>query len=209
MRVFDWVCHASQVIVSKSYLWWLRRQPGVQVGRVRLEGIPLIEVRNGGRLYIEDNVRLKSLNTGYHVNMFAPVKLLAVHPGSVVRIGANSRIYGTCINAFASIDIGKNCLIAANCQIMDTNGHAICFPDVDNRLNLVDTPKPIVIEDSVWLGTGTIIMPGVRIGRGSIVGAGSVVTCNIPPMCLAGGNPARIIRTHSNSEDPSFTKEQH
>jgi virginiamycin A acetyltransferase len=53
---------------------------------------------------------------------------------------------------------------------------------------------PIIIEDEVWLGYGAIILSGVRIGRGAIVGAGSVVTRNIPPYSIVAGNPARIIR---------------
>jgi len=173
----------------------------VVVGKVRLEGIPVIEVRCGGTLIIEDNVRLKSLNSGYHVNMFAPVKLMADLPGAVVKIGANSRIYGSCIHAFSSIEIGRNCLIAANCQIIDADGHELSFPDVDNRLHTRDEGRPIVIEDSVWLATGTIVLPGVRIGRGSVIGAGSVVTRDIPPMVLAAGNPAKIIRSYESSAD--------
>ena len=200
MRMLELACHGADRVRTWLYLRWLRRQPGVTVGTVRVEGIPIIDVRNGGRLIIEDNVRLKSRNELYHLNLFAPVKLYADRPGAVVKIGANTRIYGTCIHAFASVEIGRNCLIAGNCQIMDANGHELSFTDVDNRPFTADEPIPIVIEDSVWLGSGTIVTPGVRVGRGSVIGAGSVVTRDIPPMCLAAGNPARVIRTYSGSE---------
>lgn len=54
--------------------------------------------------------------------------------------------------------------------------------------------KPVVIGDDVWIGTGSIILPGVNIGNGSVISAGSVVTKSVPEMCLVGGNPAKVIR---------------
>ncbi|MNY78908.1 Galactoside O-acetyltransferase [compost metagenome] len=53
---------------------------------------------------------------------------------------------------------------------------------------------PVIIEDNVWLGEGVVVLPGVTIGENSIVGANAVVTKSIPKNCVAGGNPARIIR---------------
>jgi len=88
-------------------------------------------------------------------------------------------------------------LIAANCQIFDGNGHDISFPDVENRINSKGASKPIVIEDSVWVGANSIILPGVTIGRGSVISANSVVIKDIPPMVVAGGNPAKIIKDYS------------
>ena len=57
---------------------------------------------------------------------------------------------------------------------------------------------PIKIEDGVWIGGGAILLPGVTIGRNSIIGAGSVVTRSIPPDCIAVGNPCRVIRKLSD-----------
>lgn len=54
--------------------------------------------------------------------------------------------------------------------------------------------RPIVIEDKVWIGIGATVLPGVRIGYGAIVGANSVVTHDVPPMTVVGGNPARFIK---------------
>jgi maltose O-acetyltransferase len=54
--------------------------------------------------------------------------------------------------------------------------------------------KPVVIEDDVWIGTRSVILPGVRLGRGAIVGAGAVVTKDVPPYAIVGGNPARVIK---------------
>jgi len=58
----------------------------------------------------------------------------------------------------------------------------------------LEVAKPIVIEDNVWLGGGAILLPGVRIGRNAVVGAGAVVPRNVPPNTVVVGNPARVIR---------------
>jgi len=58
----------------------------------------------------------------------------------------------------------------------------------------LEVAKPIVIEDNVWLGGGAILLPGVRIGRNAVVGAGAVVTRSVPANTVVAGNPARVIR---------------
>lgn len=65
-------------------------------------------------------------------------------------------------------------------------------PDPANRSATYG--RPIVIEDKVWIGIGATVLPGVTIGYGSIVGANSVVTHDVPPMTVVGGNPARFIK---------------
>jgi acetyltransferase-like isoleucine patch superfamily enzyme len=91
------------------------------------------------------------------------------------------------------VTIGKRCLIAGNCQIIDANGHDLSFPGVEQRLDIEGLSAPIVIEDDVWLGTNTVVLPGVTIGRGAVIGANSVVSSNIPPMVVARGNPAEVV----------------
>ncbi|MEZ4673804.1 MAG: acyltransferase [Caldilineaceae bacterium] len=191
---------------------WLRRQrvevntrvrqmlygrvPGLQItGRVYFHGRPQIEIRNGGQIFLENEVTINSSNRGYHLNMHSPVKLYADRPGATIRIGAESRIHGSCIHAYHSITIGQRCLVAANCQIIDGSGHDLSFEDVEQRIFTTGDSRPIVIEDCVWIGANSLILPGVTIGRGSVIGAGSVVTKDIPPMVVAAGNPAKVIRS--------------
>jgi len=169
---------------------------GLQLGNgVVFVGKPIIDIRNGGKIIIGDQVKINSKNYGYHLNMHTPVKLFADRPNATITIGGKTRIHGSCIHAWSSINIGKRCLIGANCQIMDGNGHDLSFNDVKNRINTKDDGRPIIIEDCVWIGANTIILPGIRIGRGSVIGAGSVVTKDIPPMVIAAGNPAKVIRS--------------
>jgi acetyltransferase-like isoleucine patch superfamily enzyme len=137
------------------------------------------------------------------VSLYAPAKLLADADGALIRIGPNTRINGSCIHAQKSVVIGSNCLIAANCQICDGNGHSLSFPDVANRIHTRGRAKAIVIEDNVWVGTGSVVLPGVTIGTGSVIGANSVVVRDIPPMVVASGNPAVVTRDHARmSREP-------
>ena len=181
----------------KLYFLWLSKRKNIVIkGKLIIKGKPIIDINKESNLYIGDGVSLNSENKGYHINMHSPVKLFADRPGAQIRIGNKTRIHGTCLHAYQSIPIGNNCLIAANCQIMDGSGHALSFPDVENRINTQGESKPIVIEDSVWIGANSIVLPGVKIGRGAVISANSVVTKNIPAMVIAGGNPAVVIKSY-------------
>ena len=183
-------------IWSKLFILWLSNKNNIQLnGKLTIKNSPLIDIKKGCHLYIGDRVTLNSRNKGYHINMHSPVKLYADRAGAQIRIGDKTRIHGTCIHAYESIVIGSNCLIAANCQIFDGNGHDLSFSNVENRVNTRGGSKPIVIEDNVWIGANSIVLPGVTIGQGSVISANSVVTKNIPPMTIAGGNPAIVIKS--------------
>jgi acetyltransferase-like isoleucine patch superfamily enzyme len=89
------------------------------------------------------------------------------------------------------ITIGDNVFVAPNVCII-TEEHAM---DVDQRLAGLEYTHPVKIGDNVWICTGAIILPGVTIGANSVIGAGSVVTKDIPSNSLAVGNPCMVIRT--------------
>lgn len=157
---------------------------------------PIFLKVKGAAIKIGENTMINSNNSNYHINMHSPCKLMADREGAVIEIGNNCRIHGTCIHAYQSITIGNNCLIAANTQIIDGNGHALSFPEVQNRINTTDYGTPIVIEDNVWIGANSIILGGTRIGNGTIISAGSVVKGDIPAMSIYGGNPAKLIKSY-------------
>lgn len=163
-------------------------------GKLKIKGTPMIYTANGGSIEIGNNVTLNSSNYGYHINMHSPVKLYADRKNAKISIGDNTRIHGTCIHAYQEITIGKNCLIAANCNIIDGNGHDLSFNNPSNRINTLGDSKTVVIKDNVWIGANSLILPGVTIGEGSVIAAGSVVTKDIPPLVIAGGNPAKVIK---------------
>ena len=94
-------------------------------------------------------------------------------------------------NCNTTIVIGDNCLIASRCTFVDT-GH-----EIDPNVNINKQPltiAPILLEEDVWIGTQSVILKGVKIGKGSIVGAGSVVNKSIPAYEIWAGSPARFIR---------------
>lgn len=105
------------------------------------------------------------------------------------------------IGKYSSIDIRNNVLIAPNVQLYTAthpiNANERFVNDWDERsgdLFFRTKALPITIEDNVWIGGGTIVLPGITIGRNSVIGAGSVVTKSIPTYSVAVGNPCRVIR---------------
>jgi maltose O-acetyltransferase len=103
---------------------------------------------------------------------------------------------GTFINSnlvaldVATITIGEDCQIGPNVQLL-TPTHPL---EREPRRAHLEAARPITIGDNVWLGGGVIVCPGVTIGHDSVIGAGSVVTRDVPPGVLAVGNPARVLR---------------
>lgn len=167
----------------------------IHLGRkVLFTGFPIIDVQNGGKIILGNKVKIDSRNKGYHLNMYSPVKLSSDRKGAIVEIMDETCIHGSCIHAHNYIKIGRRCLIAANCQIFDDSGHEVSFDNVETRRYTEGVPKTVIIEDYVWIGANCIIMPGTKIGTGTIISAGSVVHGDIPPMVVVAGNPARIIR---------------
>lgn len=121
--------------------------------------------------------------------------------GRQVQIGNNSGIGVDC-RVPADICIGDDVMMGPEVLIISrSQNHR--FDDLSRPMRLQghqDSP-PVVIEDDVWLGARVIILPGVRIGRGAIVGAGAIVTRDVPPYAICGGNPARIIRYRNQARD--------
>ena len=88
------------------------------------------------------------------------------------------------------VSIGNHVMIGPNVQIY-TAAHLL---QAEPRNQGWEVAKPVVIEDNVWLGGGSILLPGVRVGRNSVVGAGAVVSRDVPASTVVAGNPARVIR---------------
>jgi acetyltransferase-like isoleucine patch superfamily enzyme len=192
------ITHKLENALAYLYLLYKSVFRDIEFGSgIQLIGTPLIDVRKGASLSIGENVRLTSRNFGYHLNLFAPTKLFVDCENATIRIGDDTRIHGSCIHAVHNVSVGSKVLIAANCQIMDSNGHDTSFERVANRVNTKGQGRAIVIEDCVWLATGVVVLPGVRIGRGSVITANSVVVDDVPAMVVAGGNPARTIKEHT------------
>lgn len=92
------------------------------------------------------------------------------------------------------IRIGKDCLLARGVMIADYDGHPVA-PERRREPPAPEDIRPVVIEDCVWVAARAIILKGVTIGQGSVVGAGAVVTADVPPRTVVAGNPAKVIKT--------------
>ncbi|WOD65193.1 sugar O-acetyltransferase (plasmid) [Niallia taxi] len=102
------------------------------------------------------------------------------------------------------IYIGNNVLIGPNVTI-DAGTHPI-HPEL--RRKAAQYNLPVVIEDNVWIGAGAIILPGVRIGENTVIGAGSVVTKDIPPNVVAIGSPCRVLRKINENDMKYYHKDK-
>jgi acetyltransferase-like isoleucine patch superfamily enzyme len=116
-------------------------------------------------------------------------------------LGDNSRIWSA-----ESVTIGDRVYMSHNVNIHDTNSHSVNpifrhkhFLEImsnghpkENNVDIVS--RALYIEDDVWIGFNSVILKGVRIGRGSIIAASSVVTKDVPPFSIVAGNPAQVIR---------------
>jgi len=123
--------------------------------------------------------------------------------GAVITIGENCFIGCSTLVVAQRITIGNDVLISWGCSIVDHNSHAVDFrlrkDDVRNWYNghkdwTHVVVKPVWIKDRAWIGFNSIILKGLTIGEGAVVGAGSVVTKDVPDYTIAAGNPARVIR---------------
>jgi len=148
---------------------------------------------SGSLLRIEKGVRIwrsnGSVSVGDRVLLHRGVKLSAYGADSEARIVIGDRSYigdRTEIHAGSLVEIGSGCDISWDCNILDRDYHKF---NSDREVI-----KPVKICDNVWIGCGVTVLKGVTIGEGAVIAAGSVVTKDVPPNCLAGGNPAKVIR---------------
>lgn len=112
--------------------------------------------------------------------------------GQYISIGKGTFVnMGAVLLDVAPITIGDDCQIGPNVQFL-TPTHPL---DPEPRRQKWEAAKPIMIGNNVWLGGGVIVLPGITIGDNTVVGAGAIVTRNLPENVVAVGNPARIVRS--------------
>jgi len=142
-------------------------------------------------IIIGNNVAFRSDKTSNLIGVSKKCIVSTLQKGASIQIGDNIGFSGVTIGAAKKITIGSNVLVGANSLITDTNWHNI-LPD--KRRTDDSEPKEVIIEDNVFIGFGSIILKGVRIGKNSVIGAGSVVIFDIPENTIAAGNPCKPIR---------------
>ena len=153
---------------------------GVARARLVLRGAEILgRPYVGGRLVVDLR---GDLTVGHGVFFFGgPIpSAIVCRPGARVILGEDTQLnYGVSLEAACAVRIGRRCRIGSLVHIADASR---------------DRVAEIVVGDDVWIAHGAILEPGARVGNGSAVSAGSVVTGEIPPGCLAIGNPARAVQ---------------
>jgi len=152
----------------------------------------IIHINNKGKIKIGKNVYIIS-GTIHNPVGGSQCHLLTKTKANIL-IGDGAKLSNVMIYAFESVEIGKDVLLGGGCKIYDSDFHSLVL---EERLEQIDShikSKPVKVCDGVFIGSQSIILKGVTIGKKSIVGAGSVVTKSIPSGEIWAGNPAKYIK---------------
>ena len=156
----------------------------------RFNGLPLIRRRRGGVIEIGTHFTANSMFASNSLGVFQRC-IVSAGAGANLRIGSHVGISGVTIHAAKSISIGDYVMIGSGALITDTDAHPL-DPE-QRRRGGCGVSRPVVIEDDVFIGARAIVLKGVRLGRGCVIGAGSVVVRDVPEYKIAAGNPAKVV----------------
>ncbi|MDD4927936.1 MAG: acyltransferase [Gallionella sp.] len=142
--------------------------------------------------------RFRSCGRGVIFNPFDVFSYKTISIGNNVFIGEGAIFQAT----ESSIVVGNKVMFGPRVMIMggDHNAREIGRYMYDVKEKMPGNDLPVIVEDDVWIGCGAIILKGVTIGRGSIIGAGSLVNKSIPRYSIAAGNPARVLKARFDAE---------
>ena len=161
--------------------------------RWRIHGTPIIQKHWNSIMRLGDGLGLRSSTRTNPLGPNRPVILCTWQAGAAIEVGDHFGMTGGTLCAAERIVIGNYVNLGANTTVVDTDFHPS-----DLKLRRLDSPTastaPVIIEDDVFIGMNCIILKGVRLGRGCAIGAGSVVTKDVPPKTIAAGNPARVVK---------------
>lgn len=158
---------------------------------------------NKSQLIIEDGCVLVNKPENNLAGILHECRFVLQNENALIHIGEHCGLSGVTIMCAKRVVLGRNVALGANVIIYDNDMHAInpFLRQYDNDNNIV--AQEVIIDDYVWVGANSIILKGVHIGRGAVIGAGSVVTKDVPPLTIYAGNPARYIK------DVDITNEQY
>lgn len=171
-------------LTSSKRSWWQQWRATRLLNKVNQKGknIQIIgkpTIKNKGFLGIGDTV---------HINAELVPCRIVVEANASLTIGNGCFINGAIIAASEAIEIGNNCRLAPYAHIMDSDYH-----DLHDRLQSGATGK-VILEDGVQLGARSVVLKGVRIGRGAKVAPGAVVTQDVPAFAVVSGIPAKVVQ---------------
>ncbi|MGL5101984.1 MAG: acyltransferase [Plesiomonas sp.] len=171
------------------------------LGRVRNSVIKVYGINNEVLIHKNANLRgceihIKGENNKLIIGAECDLQkttILMDNNGGVITIGDKTSIGKSMLVSFENypITIGAGCMISYDVEIRNTDSHSVLLKDSGCRVNY---GKPVFLSDRVWVGCGSMIMKGSRIGADSIIGAKSLVSGDIPEYCIAVGSPAKPVK---------------
>ena len=168
--------------------------PGLRIGPGTVfYGLPVLDLKPGGSIKVGARAVLCSTSQFTALGVSHPVVIRAMTSKANITLGDDCGLSGTTICAVDRITIGSGVLMGADVQISDNDFHPLTSAHRRYEEEGI-VSKPVLIEDNVFIGSRTTVLKGVTIGKNSVIGAGSVVTKDIPPNTIAAGNPCRPIR---------------
>ena len=169
---------------------------GIECGKgVRAAGTVILARWPKSRMHIGDGASLIACPRRATAAVVMPVRLKTLGPEAAIVLEPGVELSGVSIAARSkTIRVGAYTMIAPGCVVVDSDFHALWPPERRHLDPGYERDAGIDIGDHVWIGMHCCILKGVRIGRGAIVAAGSVVTRDVPENCLAAGVPARVVR---------------
>jgi acetyltransferase-like isoleucine patch superfamily enzyme len=166
-------------------------------------GVPIIQKHRRSQITFGAGLQLRSSLRSNPLGSNHPVILATWRAGACLDVGSDFAMTGGVLCSAERITIGNNVGVGANTTIIDTDFHS--YNPVERLLSpLVAKTAPVTVEDGAFIGMNCLILKGVTIGQDSIVGAGSVVSRDVPPHVLVAGNPAQVIRVLPHDEDHRY-----
>ena len=163
----------------------------------KIYGCPIIQRHRESSINIGAGFSCRSWTDSNPLGPYHSLILSTRAKDALLRIGEDVGITGGTLCAVHRIEIGNRVTIGANTTIVDTDFHPL-RPEERLKNPHQGSHAPVFIEEDVFIGMNSIILKGVRIGKGSVIGAGSVVTTNVEPGAVYAGNPAVFVRSLAN-----------
>ena len=166
----------------------------LKVGRQpKIWGSLVIKIVGNGCIILGDDLHLVSEAKRSFITLFSKIQLTAYGDG-IISLGDRVALNGTVITSKKLISIGSGTMVAPNVSLVDSDFHQAWPPETRFISDTSACDKEVKIGCNVWIGMNTLVLKGAVIGDNSIIGAGSTVTSEIPPNCIAAGNPAIPIK---------------
>lgn len=201
MRIKAYFCHNGAMLTAKKMMLSIQR---LLFSRMIILGRTDISIDSSAKIIGLSNIIIgRNFNAGQHFWLEAITHYRDKTYNPIVEIGDNVSVCDFVhIGATCHVKIGNNVLMGSNIYITDHNhgcyhGTEQSNPSMPPIKRALDSNLSVLIDDNVWIGNNVIILPGVCVGRGSILAGGAVVTNNVPDEVIVAGVPARIIKKYN------------